>query len=39
MPPVGDRESLFHEVHDGVFGAHLKDRKIHGELAKHYWWP
>ena len=27
------------EVHDGVFGAHLKDRKIHGELAKHYWWP
>ena len=26
-------------VHSGIFGAHLKDAKIHGELSKHYWWP
>ena len=34
IPPVCDRE-----VHGGIFGAHLKDAKIHGELSKHYWWP
>ena len=39
IPPDGDRERLFHEVHSGIFGAHLKDVKIHGELSKHYWWP
>ena len=39
IPPESDRESLFHEVHSGIFGAHLKDAKIHGELSKHYWWP
>ena len=35
IPPESDRESLFHEVHSGIFGAHLKDAKIHGELSKH----
>ena len=39
IPPESDRESLFHEVHSGIFGAHLKDTKIHGELSIHYWWP
>ena len=39
FPPDGDREHLFHELHGGIFGAHLKDVKIHGELSKHYWWP
>ena len=32
IPPTCDRESLFQEVHNGTFGAHLKDTKIHGEL-------
>ena len=36
VPPAADRQSLFHEVHDGRFGAHLRDAKIHGELGKHY---
>ena len=39
ISPESDRESLFHEVHSGIFGAHLKDAKVHGELSKHYWWP
>ena len=39
VPPSCDRQTLFHEAHDGVFGAHLRDEKIHSELAKHYWWP
>ena len=39
IPPVYDQEQLFQEVHGGIFGAHLKDAKIHGELSKHYWWP
>ena len=38
IPPSCDRESLFQEVHNSTFGAHLKDTKIHGELSKHYWW-
>jgi hypothetical protein len=39
IPPMTDRETLFREVHSGSFGAHLREAKIHGELAKHYWWP
>ena len=37
--PGGDQEQLFQEVHNGIFGAHLKDAKIHGKLSKHYWLP
>ena len=25
IPPESNRESLFHDVHSGIFGAHLKD--------------
>ena len=39
IPPDHDREHLFQEAHSGIFGAHLKDAKIHGELLKHNWWP
>ena len=39
VPPQGDRKQLFDEVHAGVWGGHLKDAKIHGELAKQYLWP
>ena len=39
VPPVQDRQKLFREVHDGVFGGHLRDAKVHGTLSKHYWWP
>ena len=39
IPPTEDREKLFQEAHQGKFGAHLRDAKIHAELAKHYWWP
>ena len=35
IPPHHDREHLFQEAHSGIFGAHLKDAKIHGELSKH----
>ena len=30
---------IFDEAHSGVLGAHLREAKIHGQLAKHYWWP
>ena len=39
IPPQINRKKLFCDVHEGVYGAHLRDAKIHGELAKHYWWP
>ena len=39
IPPDSDWVSLFDKVHSGIFGAHLKDAKIHGKLSKHYWWP
>ena len=39
IPSDDDQESLFYEVHSEIFGAHLKDLKIHGKLSKHYWWP
>ena len=39
IPPQGDRKQLFDEVHAGVWGGHLKDAKIHGELPKRYLWP
>lgn len=39
VPPEINRKKLFYDVHDGVYGGHLRDAKIHGELAKHYWWP
>ena len=39
IPPVHCREALFKEAHNGLFGGHLRSVKIHGQLAKHYWWP
>ena len=39
IPPQSLREKLFHETHDGTFGAHLRDAKNHSILGKHYWWP
>ena len=39
IPATGDRKSLFDEAHSGTLGGHLRDAKIHGQLAKHYWWP
>ena len=27
------------EAHSGLFGDHLHSAKIHGQLARHYWWP
>ena len=39
IPLVGARKKLFKEVHEGVYGAHVRDAKIHGELSKYYWWP
>ena len=37
--PSNDRKLIFEEAHSGVLGAHLREAKIHGQLAKHYWWP
>lgn len=39
VPPRLNRKKLFHDVHKGIYGGHLSDAKIHGEMAKHYWWP
>ena len=39
IPPECDHIKLFEEVHSGIFGAHLRDVKVHVELSKHYWWP
>ena len=38
IPPGKDHKKLFHEAHDGAFGAHLRDAKVHSQLSKHYWW-
>ena len=38
IPPASKRERLFQEAHQGVFGAHLSDVKVHSELRRHYWW-
>ena len=37
--PECDREELFKEAHEGVFGGHLREAKIYSQLSKHYWWP
>ena len=34
-----DRRKLFESAHVGVLGGHLRSAKLHGQLAKHYWWP
>ena len=38
IPPQTLRDKLFHKVHDGKFGDHLRDAKIYSLLSKHYWW-
>ena len=38
IPPEEEREKLFHTVHDGAFGGHLRASKIHSQLSRHYWW-
>ena len=37
--PREDRKKVFDEAHAGPFGGHLRDAKMYGQLAKHYWWP
>ena len=39
IPPLSHREKLFQDVHNGKYGAHLREAKIHGQLSRHYWWP
>ena len=39
IPPATDREELFLEEHQGPFGGHLSNAKIHSQLSRHYWWP
>lgn len=39
VPPSQDRKELFESAYAGVFGGHLRSAKLHGQLAKHYWWP
>lgn len=39
IPPVSDRKALFTEVHEGPFGAHLREAKVHSVLSRHHWWP
>ena len=37
--PTVDRRKVFDKAHSSVYGAHLQEAKIHGQLSKHYWWP
>ena len=39
VPPTADRNELCREAHEGPFGGHLREAKIHSELSRHYWWP
>ena len=39
IPPSFDRRGIFEEAHSGTFAGHLRDAKVYGELARHYWWP
>ena len=39
VPPSDSRKELFDDVHNDIFGAHLRSAKIHSQLAQHYWWP
>ena len=39
IPPTADRQSLFHTIHAGKFGGHLREAKIFSTLSTHYWWP
>ena len=39
IPPEVDRKKVFDEAHSGPFGGHLREAKVHGQLAWHYWWP
>ena len=39
IPPASRRKQLFRDDHGGAFEAHLRERKIHSQLKKHYWWP
>ena len=37
--PQEDRRRVFDQAHAGVFGAHLREKKMHSQLSRHYWWP
>ena len=39
IPPEVDRRKIFDEAHSGLFSGHLREAKVHGQLARHYWWP
>ena len=38
IPPAADRHQLFLEAHEGPFAGGLREAKIFGQLAHHYWW-
>ena len=37
--PASQDMRVFKSAHRVVFGGHLRHAKVHGRLAKHYWWP
>ncbi len=39
VPPESLSLHLWEEVHSGIFGGHLRDAKVHGQLSQHHWWP
>ena len=39
VPPSARREKLFQDAHGGMYGAHLREAKLYGQLSKYYWWP
>ena len=39
IPANGDQKGIFNEAHSGTLGGHLREAKVHCQLAKHYLWP
>ena len=39
IPANGDRKGIFDETHSGTLGGHLREAKVHGQLAKHIGGP
>jgi len=37
IPAAGDWKGIFDKAHSGTLGGHLREAKVHGQVAKHYW--
>ena len=39
IPPAADHQRIFKLANGGQFGGHMRESKMHGHLARQYWWP